>query len=35
MPYNCDHGNNRSHRGGCCLSHWSGIFTVFHARRLK
>jgi hypothetical protein len=35
MPYNCDHANNRSQRVACCLSHRSGIFTIFHAQTLK
>jgi hypothetical protein len=29
MPYNCDHGNNRSQRDSRSLGHRSGIFTVF------
>jgi len=35
MPYNCDHADNRSQQVGCCLSHRSGIFTIFHAQTLK
>jgi hypothetical protein len=29
MPYNCDHGNNRSQRDSRSLGHRSGIFTIF------